>query len=231
MKLVDLLKLLVLVFVVSVCLFYISVAVYGWDNWGFALVNIAFFGVFVLFTQFRTKLARLPSSVYLAFIVALYAEMYGFPLTLYFFTWVFGVENVYTLEHLLAGVIGENLFASIFHVVLLPLSNIVMLVGIVLIVVGWRQIFNAKGDLVTTGIYAYTRNPQYLGMLLLTFGMNIQWLTILSLFLWPLLVVLYYRLSKEEAKVIEAKFGEKYRAYKEKVPLFIPRLRKKKLEK
>ena len=85
MKLVDLVKLLVLVFVVSVCLFYISVAVYGWDNWGFALVNIAFFGVFVLFTQFRTKLARLPSSVYLAFIVALYAEMYGFPLTLYFF--------------------------------------------------------------------------------------------------------------------------------------------------
>jgi protein-S-isoprenylcysteine O-methyltransferase Ste14 len=180
--------------------------------------------------QFRTKLARLPSSVYLAFIVALYAEMYGFPLTLYFFTW-FGVESVYTLEHLLAGVIGENLFAFIFHVVLLPLSNIVMLVGIVLIVVGWRQIFNAKGNLVTTGIYAYTRNPQYLGMLLLTFGMNIQWLTILSVFLWPLLAVLYYRLAKEEAKVMESTFGEKFRTYKQNVPLFIPRLRKKKREK
>ena len=231
MKLTGLVKLLLLVFVVSVCLFYISVAVYGWDNWGFALVNIAFFGVFVLFTQVRKKLARLPSSVYLAFIVALYAEMYGFPLTLYFFTWAFGIENVYTLEHLFAGVIGENLFAFIFHIILLPLSNIIMLIGIVLIIVGWKQIFNAKGGLVTTGIYAHVRNPQYLGMLLLTFGMNVQWLTILSLVLWPLLAVLYYRLAQEEAKIMEEKFGERFREYKRAVPLFIPRLRTKKTEK
>ena len=228
MKLVTVVKLMLLMVVVSVFLFYISVAVYGWNNWGFALVNIVFFGVFVLFTQFRTKLARLPSSVYLAFIVALYAEMYGFPLTLYLFTWVFGINNVYTLEHLLVGLMGENLFAFVFHIILLPLSNVIMLIGIVLIVVGWRKIFNAKGKLVTSGIYAHVRNPQYLGMLLLTFGMNIQWLTILSLFLWPLLVLLYYRLAKEEVKVMESKFGEKYQKYKQTVPLFLPRLRIKK---
>ena len=119
------------------------------------------------------------------------------------------------------------MFAFIFHIILLPLSNIIMLIGIVLIIVGWRQIYNAKGGLVTTGIYAYVRNPQYLGMLLLTFGMNIQWLTILSLLLWPLLAILYYRLAQEEGKVMEEKFGETYRQYKQTVPLFIPRLRKK----
>ena len=226
MKLVDLVKLLALMFIISVFLFYISVAVYGWDNWGFAIVNMVFFGVFVLFTQFRKKLARLPSSVYLAFIVALYAEMYGFPLTLYLFTWIFGISNVYTLGHLFAGVIGENLFAFLFHIILLPLSNIIMLIGIVLIIFGWRQIFTAKGKLVTTGIYAHVRNPQYLGMLLLTLGMNVQWLTILSLLLWPLLVILYYRLAREEAKELEEKFGEKFRKYEQNVPLFIPHLRK-----
>lgn len=226
MKLVDLVKLIALMFIISVFLFYISVAVYGWDNWGFAIVNMVFFGVFVLFTQFRKKLARLPSSVYLAFIVALYAEMYGFPLTLYLFTWIFGISNVYTLGHLFAGVIGENLFAFLFHIILLPLSNIIMLIGIILIIFGWRQIFTAKGKLVTTGIYSHVRNPQYLGMLLLTLGMNVQWLTILSLLLWPLLVILYYRLAREEAKEMEEKFGEKFRKYEQNVPLFIPHLRK-----
>jgi protein-S-isoprenylcysteine O-methyltransferase Ste14 len=100
------------------------------------------------------------------------------------------------------------------------------LIGIVLIIVGWRQIFNAKGKkLVTKGVYGHVRNPQYLGMLMLTFGMNIQWLTILSLVLWPLLVILYYRLAKEEAEIMENKFGDAYRKYKQNVPLFIPRLR------
>ena len=227
MNLFDLVKLITLIFIISVFLFYISVTVYGWNNWGFAIVNMVFFGVFVLFTQIRKKLARLPSSIYLAFIVALYAEMYGFPLTLYLFTWIFGISNVYTLEHLFAGVIGENLFAFLFHIILLPLSNIIMLIGIVLIIVGWRQIFNAKGKLVTTGIYTHVRNPQYLGMLLLTFGMNVQWLTILSLLLWPLLAILYYRLAREEAKEMEEKFGEKFRIYEQNVPLFIPRFRKR----
>lgn len=223
-KLKELIKLILLVIVVSVFLFYLSLAVYGWDNWGFAILNIIFFGIFILFTQVRKRLARLPTSIYLAFIVALYAEMYGFPLTMYIFTWLFGYNNVYTLGQLLAGLIGENLFAIIFHIIILPVSNIIILIGILLIIFGWRKIFKAKGELVTTGIYAYVRNPQYLGILLLTFGMNIQWLTIPTLLLWPALVIVYYRLAKEEAKEIEEKFGEEYLKYKQKVPMFIPRL-------
>ena len=227
-KLKELIKLILLVLVVFVFLFYISVAVYGWDNWGFAILNITFFGIFILFTQVRKRLTHLPASVYLAFIIALYAEMYGFPLTLYIFTLLFGYSTVYTVGHLLSGLIGENLFAQIFHMVILPVSNIIMLMGILLIIFGWRKIFKAKGELVTTGIYGYVRHPQYLGILLLTFGMNIQWLTIPTLLLWPVLVTLYYRLAKEEAKEMEEKFGGEYLKYKQMVPMFIPRLRKKK---
>jgi protein-S-isoprenylcysteine O-methyltransferase Ste14 len=227
-RLKELIEVTLVVLVISILLFYISVAVYGWENWGFMILNIIFFGIFIVFTQFRKKLTRLPASIYLAFIVALYAEMYGFPLTLYIFTWLFGYSNMYTVGHLLTGLLGENLFAQIFHMIILPVSNIIMLIGILLIIFGWRKIFKTDGRLVTTGIYGYVRNPQYLGILLLTFGMNIQWLTIPTLLLWPILVIVYYRLAKEEAKEIEERFGEEYLKYKQNVPMFIPRLRTKK---
>jgi len=227
-RLKELIEVILVILVISIFLFYITVAVYGWNNWGFAILNIIFFGLFILFIQFRKRLTRLPASIYVAFIVALYAEMYGFPLTMYIFTWLFGYSKVYTLGYLFAGLIGENLFILIFHMIILPVSNIIMLIGILLIIFGWRKIFKAKGELVTTGIYGHVRHPQYLGILLLTFGMNIQWLTIPTLLLWPPLVILYYRLAKEEAKEMEDRFGEEYLKYKQKVPMFIPRLRIKK---
>jgi protein-S-isoprenylcysteine O-methyltransferase Ste14 len=156
----------------------------------------------------------------------LYAEMYGFPLTMYIITWLFGYTNVYTLEFLLAGFMGEEKFVSIYLGFILPVSNMIILVGILLVIFGWRKIFRAKEKLVTTGIYAYVRHPQYLGFLLITLGMNVQWITIPTLLLWPVLIILYYRLAREEEKKMEEKFGEDYRKYKHKVPMFIPGLRK-----
>jgi protein-S-isoprenylcysteine O-methyltransferase Ste14 len=151
--------------------------------------------------------------------------MYGLPLTSYVFSWLFGYGNVYTLTYLLAGLIGENSFALFFHFFILPLSSIVMLIGMLLIVFGWRRIHRAKNQLVTTGVYGYVRHPQYLGFLLITLGMNIQWTTLTTLLLWPALVVLYYRLAKEEDKKMEEKFGEEHRKYSRSVPTFIPRIR------
>jgi protein-S-isoprenylcysteine O-methyltransferase Ste14 len=227
-KLKELLLFILLAFTLSLLLFWLSVAVYGYGNWGFVLLNSLFFALFILFTKFRRKVVRLPSSVYLAFIVALYFEMYGFPLTMYIFSWLFGYRDVYTLTYLLVGLVGENLFTLIFHLFILPLSSIVMLFGMLLIIFGWRRIHRAKNQLVTTGIYSYIRHPQYLGFLLLTLGMNIQWITIPTLLLWPALVILYYRLAKKEDKEMEEKFGEEYRTYSRSVPMFIPRIRIKK---
>jgi len=193
-------------------------------DWGFVVLNVILFSLFILFIRFRKKITRLPSSIYLAFIVALFVEMYGFPLTMYTLTWLFGSTFPGCLWYPLAVLTGEELFTTIFLGVILPASNIIILIGILLIVFGWQKIFRAKGKLVTTGIYAHFRHPQYLGFLLLTLGMNILWITISTLLLWPVLAVLYYRLAKEEDEELEEKFGEEYRKYKRKVPMLIPRI-------
>ena len=205
--------------------FIFSVAAFGYpENWGFVALNFILLSLFILFIKFRRKIARLPSSIYLAFIVALYIEMYGFPLTMYFFAWFLGYQNVATLWYFLVGVTGRELFGSIFLYVIIPISNIIILTGMFLIVFGWTRIFKAKKELVTTGIYAHVRHPQYLGFLLLTLGINFLWTTFSTLILWPILALLYYRLAREEEKNMEEAFGEEYREYRNNVPMFIPRI-------
>jgi len=193
-------------------------------DWGFVVLNVILFSLFILFLQFRRRATRLPSSIYLAFIVALFVEMYGFPLTMYVLTWLFGATSPGCLWYPLAVLTGEELFASIFLGFILPASNIIILTGLLLIVFGWRKIFRAEGKLVTTGIYGHVRHPQYLGFLLLTLGMNILWVTVSTLLLWPILAFMYYRLAKQEEKELEEKFGEEYLKYKRRVPMLIPRV-------
>ncbi len=237
MRKVELIGLILLALILSLLLVWLSIK-YTFSlafplsylphraiDWGFVVLNVILFSLFVLFIRFRKKVTRLPSSIYLAFIVALFAEMYGFPLTMYILTWLFGSTFPGCLWYPLAILIGEDLFVSVFLGFILPVSNIIVMMGIFLIIFGWKRIYRAKGQLVTTGIYGHVRHPQYLGFLLLTLGMNILWVTISTFLLWPILAVLYYRLAKKEDKELEASFGEEYRNYKRAVPLLIPRIK------
>jgi len=237
-KIKDLISLTVLTLFVSLVLFWFaenrisfifSLAAYGYpQNWGYVILNFILFSLFILFIKFRRKASRLPISVYLAFLVALFVEMYGFALTWYIMIGFFGQSYAATLWYLLAGLTGEVLFISIFLGFLLPLSNIIVLIGMFLVIFGWRKIYRAKSQLVATGIYGRVRHPQYLGFILITLGMNVLWVTISTLLLWPILVIVYYRLAKQEDKEIEQRFGEEYQKYKQTVPMFIPHLRPKK---
>ena len=202
-----------------------SVAAVGYpQNWEYVILNFVLLSLFLVFIKFRRKAARLPSSIYLAFIVALYVEMYGFPLTMYFFSWFLGYENVATLWYFLVGLIGYDSFVSVYLGVVLPMANAIIIAGILLIVFGWSRIFKAKDLLVTTGIYAHVRHPQYLGFLVLTLGINFLWTTFSTILLWPILVLMYYRLAKKEEKAMEEKWGEEYRKYRNSVPMFTPHL-------
>jgi len=194
--------------------------------WGTVLFNILLFGVFT-YTAFKptTKKDWRTMGAFVAFMVALFSEMFGFPLTIYFLTSILG--NKYPVldpfTHLnghlwvaLAG--GSPVVYSILH----PLSNILIFGGLMVIAIGWKGIHAGNGELITHGIYRFIRHPQYSGFALMIIGFLVQWPTIITLIMAPVLLIMYSRLAKKEEKKMVELFGDRYLDYREQVPAFIP---------
>ncbi len=104
------------------------------------------------------------------------------------------------------------------------LGGVVIIGGLVIMGKGWRQIHKANGELVTSGLYRWVRHPQYSALFLITVGMLIQWPTIITIAMWPVLMLMYYRLARREEMEMESHFGDKYITSREQVPMFWPRL-------
>jgi protein-S-isoprenylcysteine O-methyltransferase Ste14 len=199
--------------------------------WGLVIINSVIF-IFFAFTFFKPQTPRdwRSFSAFSAFIIALFTEMYGFPLTIYFLSgWLQSrYPNVDWFSHD-AGHLLEMLFGwktnphfGPFHL----LSFAFIIGGFLLISAAWRVLYQAqrKGELAVSGPYAYVRHPQYVGFILVMFGFLLQWPTLLTLAMFPVLVWMYVRLAREEEREVAAAFGESYRQYAERVPGFIPRL-------
>jgi protein-S-isoprenylcysteine O-methyltransferase Ste14 len=163
------------------------------------------------------------AGVLQAFIIALYAEMYGFPLTIYLLTNFLGfnIPWIHFKGHLWAVLLGLGEAGAMVEM-FIGLS--IVMVGIILISRGWYLVYRAQqeGRLVTEGIYSYMRHPQYSGIFLALFGQLIHWPTLPTLVLFPFIVWLYYGLSKKEERAMLEKFGRKYEAYRQQVPMFFP---------
>lgn len=199
--------------------------------WSLVILNSAIF-IFFAFTFFKptTKRDWRSFGAFSAFIVALFTEMYGFPLTIYLLSgWLqtrYPEINWFSHDagHLLEELFGwrTNPHFGPFHI----LSFIFIGGGFVIISAGWKVLYEAqrRGTLATTGIYARIRHPQYVGFVLVMFGFLLQWPTLLTLAMFPVLVFMYWRLARREEQEVLAEHGEAYARYMREVPAFFPRL-------
>jgi protein-S-isoprenylcysteine O-methyltransferase Ste14 len=164
------------------------------------------------------------AGVVQAFIIALYAEMYGFPLSIYLLARFGGLDKTGLNANLWSSLLDMGETGMMISMVL---GYILLFLGIGLFFQGWRQVYKARQEnkLVTDGLYALTRHPQYTGLFIALFGQGVvHWPTLFSVVLFPIIVFIYYRLSLREEKKVIAEFGNEYVACKARVPMFIPRI-------
>lgn len=197
--------------------------------WSLVIINAAFFILFAFsFTKPKTTRDWRSFGAFAAFIVALFTEMYGFPLTLYLLSgWL--AQRYPGLDILThdAGHLWNTIFGlegsphlSALHVA----STIAIAGGFIMLASAWRTLYEAQkhGRLAKTGVYARLRHPQYAAFILIMFGFLLQWPTLLTLLMFPVLVVMYVRLARHEEQDAMQQFGEEYRRYMATTPGWIP---------
>jgi len=206
-----------------------NVPAYG--LWGLVIINSAIFIAFTFsFFKPATKTDWRTFSSFSAFIIALFVEMYGFPLSIYLLSgWLAtkypGVEFLSHdnghLIHTLLRMKGDPHW-DVFHI----LSNVFIFGGFIILSNAWHTLWKAQRQhkLACTGIYAFMRHPQYVAFILIMLGFLLQWPTLLTLVMFPILTFTYVRLSLREERVAETEFGDAYRQWAEVTPRFLPRM-------
>ena len=205
-----------------------SMPAYG--LWWLVVINSLVFIIFAFsFSKPQSRRDWRSFGAFSAFLVALFTEMYGFPLTIYLLSGWLGSRYpgidfmIHDAGHLLETLFGwrANPHFGPFHM----LSFVLIGAGFILLAGAWDVLYAAQraGKLATAGPYARIRHPQYVGFVLIMLGFLMQWLTLVTLIMFPIRVYMYLRLAKSEEREAEARFGEEYRRYAEHTPAFVPR--------
>ncbi len=200
--------------------------------WPLVILNAGIFIIFAFsFTRPRTARDWRSFGAFSAFLVALFTEMYGFPLTIYLLSgWLSTVfPGIDLLSHN-TGHLWETLMGWKGDPHLNPLhllSNVFIFAGFILIASAWNVLYKAQrtNTLAITGPYAYIRHPQYVGFIVIMIGFLMQWPTLLTLIMFPVLVTMYVLLARREEREVQAMLGEAYTRYAARTPAFFPHLR------
>ena len=204
-----------------------SMPAYG--HWPVVMVYSLVLLIFV-FSFFRPRTRRdwRTFGTFSAFVIALFTEMYGFPLTVYLLSGWLGSRypeidwfshNAGHLWQTLLG-LGSSTHFGLLHII----SDMLIVGGLVLLAASWKVLFRAQQnhELAVTGPYARVRHPQYAAFMVIMFGFLVQWPTLPTLVMFPVLVWIYVRLARREEKEALAEFGEQYARYVENTPRFLP---------
>jgi len=197
--------------------------------WSLVVINTAVFILFAFsFAKPRTRRDWRSFGAFSAFLVALFAEMYGFPLTIYLLSgWLsrrFPAFDPFSHDagHLWHTLLGwkSDPHTDPFHL----LSYALIAAGFWILATAWPVLYRAQRDrrLATTGAYARIRHPQYAGFILIMAGFLFQWPTLVTLAMFPMLVFMYVRLAKREEAEARAEFGDAYDAYARRTPGWFP---------
>lgn len=203
----------------------------GYGLWSLVIINSLIFIIFAFsFAKPQNPRDWRSFGAFSAFLVALFTEMYGFPLTIYLLSgWLTskypGVNWLsHDAGHLLEELLGwrGNPHFGPFHIA----SNVLLFAGFIMLASSWKVLYQAQNRhaLATTGPYARVRHPQYVAFVIIMFSFLLQWPTIVTLVMFPILVYMYVRLARTEERWALTQFGDEYRRYMQQVPAFIPRL-------
>ena len=207
-----------------------EIPAYGW--WSLVVIDSAVFILYAFsFVKPTTTRDWRSLGAFSGFVVALFTEMYGFPLTIYLLSgvlgrWFPGVD-LYSHDagHLWVTLFGlpGNPHWNVIHL----LSNLAIFGGFILLAAAWNILRDAqrRGTVATTGVYARVRHPQYLAFIVIMLGFLLQWPTLPTLAMFPILVVVYVRLARREERDALAQFGDAYARYAAVTPGWLPRLR------
>ena len=199
--------------------------------WSLVIINSLVFIIFAFsFAKPQSSRDWRSFGAFSAFLVALFTEMYGFPLTIYLLSgWLStrfpGIDWLsHDAGHLLEMMFGwkTNPHFGPFHVI----SYFLIAAGFWLLASAWKLLYEAQRHhkLATTGAYARIRHPQYAGFVLIMAGFLFQWPTLVTLVMFPILLVMYVLLARREEHDAIAQFGEEYVRYASRTPAFLPRL-------
>jgi protein-S-isoprenylcysteine O-methyltransferase Ste14 len=204
--------------------FIMTEQIFHTGAWAIALMVIVVVSWFLYrYLAPRTWKEWASVGVVQAFIIALYAEMYGFPLTIYLLVRFFGLDQGDLSASLWSTLLGVG---ETGMVIAMLLGYTISFAGIGIFMEGWRELHKARQEnrLVTDRLYGLVRHPQYTGLFMALGGEGlVHWPTVFSVALFPVIVAAYYFLARSEERKVEGEFGDAYRVYRRRVPMFIPR--------
>jgi protein-S-isoprenylcysteine O-methyltransferase Ste14 len=204
--------------------------------WSLVIINTLVFIIFAFsFATPRTRRDWRSLGAFSAFIVALFTEMYGFPLTIYLLSgWLesrypeidfLSHDAGHLLEVILQALFGWQVDPHFgpFHVA----SYVLIFAGFVMLAKSWGILYEAqrRHEIAASGPYAHVRHPQYLAFILIMLGFLLQWPTLVTLVMFPILVWMYGRLARKEEQDALREFGDEYAQYAARTPAFLPRWR------